>query len=322
VRALVTGGAGFVGSHLVDALLARGDDVVVLDDLSTGSRANLVAAEATGRLRVVIGDAALPEVVRDACRDAEVIFHLAAAVGVENVIAHPIAAIERNLRPTEAVLRAASERGARVVFASTSEVYGRSDRAPFREDHDALIGPSSTPRWAYACSKLMDEFLAFAWAREEGLRVTVLRLFNTVGPRQSGRWGMVLPRFVAAALEGHPLRVYGDGGQTRAFCDVADVVRAFLAAADREAAAGAIVNIGSPDEMTIRALAERVRARLAPDAPIDVVPYEAVYGSGFEDMRRRVPDVSRAAALLDWRPEVPLDVTIERIAQSLREVAS
>jgi UDP-glucose 4-epimerase len=321
VRALVTGGAGFVGSHLVDALVARGDEVVVVDDLSTGDRANLALAEGSGRLTFVEGDAADPALTGPAASGAAVVYHLAAAVGVDTIVARPVDSIERNLLPTETALRAAAEAGARVVLASTSEVYGRSEQVPFREDQDAVIGPTSAARWAYACSKLMDEFLAFAWAKERGLPVVVLRLFNTVGPRQTGRFGMVLPRFVEAALAGHPLRVYGDGGQTRSFCDVRDVVEALLSAGERSEAIGETINVGAPAEITIRALAERVRALLNPEAPLDVVPYEAVFGPGFEDMRRRVPDVSKAARILDWRPSTPLDETIERVARHMRERA-
>jgi UDP-glucose 4-epimerase len=314
----VTGGAGFIGSHLAEALIAAGHDVLVVDDLSTGAKENLRALEGHARFRATFASCDDERVLDDAIAGCDVIYHLAAAVGVELIIARPVETIERNVRLTEALLEAAAARPRppQVIFTSTSEVYGKSAAVPFREDGDVVLGPTTKARWSYACSKLLDEFLLLAYMREKQVPVTIFRLFNTVGPRQSGRYGMVLPRFIEQARGGGPLTVHGDGTQTRAFCDVADVVRGLVAASGERSVRGEVVNLGSPDEISIRALAEQVRERVRPDARIDLVPYERAYAPGFEDMPRRVPDVSKAARLLSWRATISLAQTIDRILEA------
>jgi UDP-glucose 4-epimerase len=312
-RCLVTGGAGFIGSHLADRLLAEGCAVTVLDDLSTGHRANLEGVEAAGG-RVVVGDAADPALVRELMAEADAVFHLAAAVGVRLVVERPVEAIERNLEPTRVVLAEAGARRVPVVLTSSSEVYGRSANERFSEEDDLVLGPPSRPRWAYACSKLMDEFLALAWHAQHGLPVTVVRLFNTVGPRQRGRWGMVLPRFCAQARAGGPITVYGDGSQRRCFTWVGDVAEALVALCGHPRAAGRVVNLGADREISIRELAQRVRAQLNPAAGIETVPYQQVYGPGFDDMPRRRPDTALAEELVGWAPSKGLDEIIGAVA--------
>jgi UDP-glucose 4-epimerase len=299
---LVTGGAGFIGSHLVERLLADGKTVVVIDDLSTGNLANLAAVEKHPRLRVVVSQvsacANLPELVAD----AESIFHLAAAVGVELVVKSPIHTLETNLRETEILLRAAAARRVPVLLTSTSEVYGKSQKEAFSETDDLLIGPPTQSRWSYACSKLMDEFLALAYARERGLPVVIARLFNTVGPRQTGQYGMVLPRFIAAARQGRPLRVFGDGAQTRCFCFVGDTVEALVRLQNLPAARDQVFNVGGTEEISIQALAEQVIASLGSASRLEFVPYGQAYAPGFEDMRRRKPVLEKLAAATGFRP--------------------
>jgi UDP-glucose 4-epimerase len=311
---LVTGGAGFIGSHLVERLLADGKTVVVIDDLSTGNLANLAAVEKHPRLRVVVSQvsacANLPELVAG----AESIFHLAAAVGVELVVKSPIHTLETNLRETEILLQAAAARRVPVLLTSTSEVYGKSQKEAFSETDDLLIGPPTQSRWSYACSKLMDEFLALAYARERGLPVVIARLFNTVGPRQTGQYGMVLPRFIAAAKRNAPLRVFGDGAQTRCFCLVADTVEALVRLRNCPAARGGIFNIGGTEEISIRELAERVIAALDSQSTIELVPYAAAYSPGFADMRRRKPVVEKLARTVGFRPATALQKIIELTA--------
>lgn len=312
-RVIVTGGAGFIGSHLVERLLAEGWAVDVIDDCSTGRLENLAAVQGHPRLRVQVAKVSATD-LGALLPDAQGVFHLAAAVGVELVVRSPIETIETNLHETEALLRAAAMCGTPVLLTSTSEVYGKSAKDDFAEGDDLLIGPPTHARWSYACSKLMDEFLALAYARERGLPVVIARLFNTVGPRQTGRYGMVLPRFIAAARAGEPLRVYGDGQQTRCFCHVADTVEALLRLAACPAARGEVFNIGTTEEVTIRALAERVLALLQSPSRIESVPYSDAYAPGFEDMQRRRPCVAKLARVTGFRPEIPLDETIRRTA--------
>ena len=310
----MTGGAGFIGSHLVERLLADGKRVVVIDDLSTGSLENLSAVAAHPGLRVIqskiSGCAELPELVAG----AESIFHLAAAVGVELVVQSPIHVIEANLRETEVLLQAAAPARTPVLITSTSEVYGKSQKAAFSEDDDLLIGPPTQSRWSYACSKLMDEFLALAYAKEKELPVVIARLFNTVGPRQTGRYGMVLPRFIAAARRGEPLRVYGDGEQTRCFCFVKDTVEALVRLQNCPAARGGIFNIGGTEEVSIRELAERVIRTLGSESRVELVPYDQAYSPGFDDMRRRRPVVDKLEKLTGFRPATALQRIIELTA--------
>ena len=299
---LVTGGAGFIGSHLVERLLAEGERVLVIDDFSTGSRENLSPVSAHPQLHVV-------ESTVSGCRDLErlvggcsQVFHLAAAVGVELVVRSPIRTIETNLRETEAVLAAAAPAGVPVLLASTSEVYGKSTKSTFSEEDDLLIGPPTLGRWSYACSKLMDEFLALAYMRERGLPVTIVRFFNTVGPRQTGRYGMVLPRFISAARSGAPLRVYGDGLQTRCFSHVADVVESLIRLRHCAAARGEVVNVGHDQPISIVDLAREVIRLVESRSTIEFVPYQEAYNAGFEDMRNRRPAVEKLERLIGFRP--------------------
>lgn len=315
---LVTGGAGFIGSHLVERLLVEGKSVVVLDDLSTGSRENLAGVNANENLRIVAGKISgcpeLPELVAN----AEAIFHLAAAVGVDLVVKSPIHVLATNLHETEVLLKAAAPHRVPLVMASTSEVYGKSEKAAFSEDDDLLIGPPLHSRWGYACSKLMDEFLALAYAQERELPVVIVRLFNTVGPRQTGRYGMVLPRFISAARQNQPLRVFGDGQQSRCFCYVLDAVEALVRLQKTPAARGEIFNIGNTEEVTILELARRVIETLGSQSVIEFLPYEKAYAPGFDDMRRRKPVVEKLERAIGFRPQTSLREIIERTAESVR----
>jgi UDP-glucose 4-epimerase len=311
---LVTGGAGFIGSHLVERLLDRGKRVAVIDDLSTGSLKNLRRVRSHPNLsfyrRKVSACRELPRLAAQ----AESIFHLAAAVGVDLVVTSPTHVLETNLHETEVLLAAAAARRVPVLLASTSEVYGKSRKPGFSETDDLLIGPPLQARWSYACSKLMDEFLALAYAKEKGLPVTVVRLFNTVGPRQTGRYGMVLPRFIAAARAGEPLRVFGDGRQTRCFCYVADTVEALLRLQACPAARGQVFNVGSREEISIRKLARLVVQLLDSKSRIEFVPYNRAYAPGFEDMRRRKPIVKKLRETTGFRPATPLRRIIQLTA--------
>ena len=304
---LITGGAGFIGSHLADALLVRGHRVFAIDDVSTGHLANI--AHLLGKPQFHFTRASITDsIVMDRlASQSTIIVHLAAAVGVKLVVERPVRTIETNVTGTEAVLRAALCYGCKVLLASTSEVYGKGSRMPCGEEDDVLLGPTSKSRWAYAASKMVDEFLGLAYQREHGLPVVVMRLFNTVGPRQTGQYGMVMPRFVQQALAGEPMTVYGDGSQSRCFCDVRDVIQAIIGLAEHPAASGCVYNIGSTEEIQIGALAARVKACTRSISPIVHVPYATAYASGFEDMQRRVPDIRRLHALLGWQPERSLD---------------
>ncbi len=310
MRVLVTGGAGFIGSHLTEALLRRGDAVTVLDDLSTGTLDNLRAVQAHPRLGIVHGSARDESLVERILENCDAVLHLAAAVGVRLIIERPVHTIETNVGATEVVLRAAARRKRRVLLASTSEVYGKSAKVPFLETDDLHLGPTSHARWAYACSKALDEWLALAYSREHGVPVIIARLFNTVGPRQTGRYGMVLPTLVRQALRGEPLTVYGPGTQTRCFSHVADTVEALIRLLGSDAALGEVVNVGSQDEISIRALAERVVQLTRSTSPIVAIPYEQAYGPGFEDMSRRIPDVSKLARLTGFHCRRSLDAII------------
>jgi UDP-glucose 4-epimerase len=310
-RYLVTGGAGFIGSHLVDRLIAEGNEVVVIDDLSTGRRENLADVETSGRVQFIHGKVSTCIELPSIAARVDGIFHLAAAVGVELVIRSPIETIRTNLDETEAILEAA--RG-RVLIASTSEVYGKSQKPEFSETDDLLIGPPYLGRWSYACSKLMDEFLALSYFKQRKLPVTVARLFNTVGPRQTGHYGMVLPRFLAAAKAGEPLRVYGDGQQTRCFCFVADTVEALLRLQRGANSAGEVVNVGSTEEITILQLARRVIEQLRSPSEVQLVPYEQAYTPGFEDMLKRRPSIDKLQRLTGFRPQTRLDEIIQATA--------
>ena len=307
MRALITGGAGFIGSHLSEALLDRGDEVQILDDLSTGSIANIDHLKGRRGFGYHVDSVDNEALLGTLVAQSDVVFHLAAAVGVKLIVDQPVRTIETNVHGTEVVLKQAARTSTLVVIASTSEVYGKNAEVPFREDADLVLGPTFKHRWAYACSKAIDEFLALAYWKEHGLPVIVVRLFNTVGPRQTGRYGMVIPNFVQQALAGEPIRVFGDGSQSRAFAHVSDVVRALIGLAGSPSAVGQVVNVGNTEEITILQLAERIRALTASPSRIVLVPYDEAYEQGFEDMPRRVPDLSRVASLIGYAPEKTLD---------------
>ncbi len=308
---MVTGGAGFIGSHLVERLLGDGKSVLVIDDLSTGSLDNLHSVRADPRLRLVpTRISGCPDLSRLAA-GVETIYHLAAAVGVELVVNSPIHVLQTNLHETEVLLEAAAPHKVPVLLSSTSEVYGKSQKPAFGEEDDLLIGPPHQSRWGYACSKLMDEFLALAYFKECKLPVTIARLFNTVGPRQTGRYGMVLPRLIAAAKAGRPLRVYGDGRQTRCFCHVTDTVEALVRLRHCPTAPGEVFNIGGTEEISIRHLAELVVEVLGSSSTVELVPYREAYGPDFDDLRRRKPVVDKLAEATGFRPAMPLRKIIE-----------
>ncbi|GMV24209.1 MAG: epimerase [Phycisphaerae bacterium] len=322
---LVTGGAGFIGSHLAETLLDRGDTVTVVDNLSTGRRSNLAAAARIGGSRLRFIEADLSDALHALGKGErfDEIYHLAAAVGVRLVVEDPIRSIETNVDQTAAVLRFAvghspAEGPPRVLIASSSEVYGKSTHSPFREDDDVVYGPTTVARWSYACSKAIDEFLALAYSAQRGLGTVVARFFNTVGPRQVGEYGMVLPRFVRAALEGRDLEVHGDGQQSRCFCDVRDVVGVLPRLLAAEACLGRIFNVGSDQPISIRALADLVIATVGSRSSVRLVPYTEVYGSGFEDLKQRRPDLSRIRGAVGFCPAIPLDQTIRAIAAEMR----
>ncbi len=307
---LITGGAGFVGSHLTEYFLNRGDSVSIVDDLSTGAWENVAAFEGRSNFRAYVADAADPVLLEGLIREADFVFHLASSVGVKLIVSQPVDAIRRIIRPTENVVDLCAKYRRPVLLTSTSETYGKSSEAPFREDMDVVLGPSCKNRWAYAVAKLVDEFYLLAHRRQTSLPVYIARLFNVVGPRQTGAYGMALPRFVAAALRGEPLQVCGDGLQTRCFSSVFDIVEGLARLSESKEAVGLAVNLGSDEEISIRELAERVVKICDSKSPIEFVDYESVYGPNFDDMRRRVPSLERARKLIDWRPRRTLDEII------------
>jgi UDP-glucose 4-epimerase len=323
MRLLVTGGAGFIGSHLCDHLIEEGHAVHVLDDLSTGSAANVLQLEPCEDFRFTVGSVDDEEVVDELVRESDIVVHLAAAVGVKLVVESPVRAIETNVHCTEVVLAHADRHEKPVLLASTSEVYGKSSALPFREDGDLQLGATDKSRWAYACSKAIDEFLAMAYWRERNLPVTVVRLFNTVGPRQTGSYGMVVPTLVGQALAGEPLTVYGDGRQRRCFCHVADVVRALAGLIYEERARGNVFNVGATEEISMVELATRIIAVTGSSSEISLTSYADAYGDGFEDMYRRIPDTAKVRSLIGWRPTRSLDdIIVDVIAhQTGRESA-
>ncbi len=318
MNVFITGGCGFIGSHLAERMVARGDSVTVLDDLSTGSMDNVAHLVGRPGFQHRIGSALDRPLVAELVDRADVTIHLAAAVGVRLIVERPVHTIETNVGATETVLAAAARKHKLVVIASTSEVYGKSTRVPFREDHDLQLGPTTHSRWAYACSKALDEWLALAYAHEKGVRVIVLRFFNTVGPRQTGRYGMVLPSFARQALRGEPITVYGTGDQSRCFGHVRDVVDATLRLIETPAAINEVVNVGSTEETTIRHLAEQVRDVAGSTSPIVTVPYTEAYAAGFEDMLRRVPDVTKLERLTGFRPQTSLAEIINDVVADVR----
>jgi UDP-glucose 4-epimerase len=319
MRVLITGGAGFIGSHLADAYLGRGDEVLILDDLSTGSIDNIRHLRSNPRFHYTIESVHHAATVAELVDQCDVVFHLAAAVGVRLIVESPVRTIETNVHGTEVVLAQANKKKKKVLIASTSEVYGLSVDVPFREDGNLVLGPTAKGRWSYACSKAIDEFLALAYWRERKLPTVIARLFNTVGPRQTGQYGMVVPTFVKQALTGRPITIHGDGCQSRCFTDVSDVVGALIALMEHPAAVGEVFNIGSSEEVTIRALAEQVRSLTGSHSEIICVPYELAYGEGFEDMPRRVPDISKIAALVGYRPSRSLNQILQGVIDFFRD---
>jgi UDP-glucose 4-epimerase len=318
MRALITGGAGFVGSHLADRLLGEGHEVFILDNLSTGSMDNIVHLKDHPKFHYTIDDVTNEGLLAELIDQADVVFHLAAAVGVKLIVEAPVHTIETNVHGTEVVLKHANKKKKLVVIASTSEVYGKSVDVPFREDADLVMGPTPKHRWAYACSKAIDEFLALAYWKEKKLPVIIVRLFNTVGPRQTGQYGMVIPNFVRQAMAGHPITVHGDGTQSRSFTFVGDVVTALVSLVNEPRAVGQVFNIGNPDEITIADLAEKIRRMTGSSSPITFVPYEQAYEAGFEDMPRRVPDISKIHSLVGFEPTVQLDEILTSIIEHFR----
>ena len=313
MAALVTGGAGFIGSHLCEALVARGERVIILDDLSTGSVNNIRHLRSHPRVECHFESMMERSLLCELVDEADVVYHLAAAVGVRRIIESPVRTIETNVKGTELVLECASKKKKAVFIASTSEVYGKATKAAFREDDDIVLGPSSRSRWSYATSKLLDEFLALAYWKEKNVPVVIGRLFNTVGPRQTGRYGMVLPTFVRQALDGDPLTVFGDGRQTRCFGYVKDVVESILRLVACPAAVGEVVNVGNDQEISIEDLARIVRERAQSVSPIQFVSYDQAYAPGFEDMQRRVPSLKKLAALTGFRPTTELKVIVDEV---------
>jgi UDP-glucose 4-epimerase len=314
LRFLITGGAGFIGSHLAERLLDRGDRVVLLDNLSTGSMDNIRHLKASERMEYHLDNIENHQLVAELVDDAEVIVHLAAAVGVKLIVESPVRTIETNVNGTQRILEAACKKRKLVLTASSSEVYGKNTNVPFHEDADLVLGPTTKGRWSYAASKALDEFLALSYWKEKHLPVIVVRLFNTVGPRQIGRYGMVLPNFVKAALDNTTISVYGDGKQSRCFCDVRDTVEALVRLIDTERAVGEVVNVGNTEEISIEGLAQLVKQRTASSSAIRFVPYDQAYEPGFEDMLRRVPSVDKLQALTGFRPLTPLTEIIDRVA--------
>jgi UDP-glucose 4-epimerase len=318
MRVLITGGAGFIGSHLAEALLGGGHQVTVIDDLSTGSFDNIAHLKGQAGFRYTIDTVMNEPLLAELVDQCDVVYHLAAAVGVRLIVEAPVRTLETNVHGTEVVLKAAAKKQRTVVVASTSEVYGKSDAVPFREDGDIALGPTVKHRWAYACSKALDEFLALAYWKERRLPVIIVRFFNTVGPRQTGRYGMVVPNFVRQALAGEPITVFGDGTQTRCFTFVGDVVGALTAIVTREEAYGGVYNVGNTEEICIFGLAERVKALTKSSSPIVTIPYDQAYESGFEDMPRRVPDLTKIRALIGYEPRVSLDEILRLVIEYQR----
>ena len=321
MRYLITGGAGFIGSHLSETLIERGEEVFVLDDLSTGSVENIRHLKNNKRFHYVFDSIMNKHLLAELVDECDVVFHLAAAVGVRLIVESPVRTIETNVHGTQNVLDAASKKKKLVFTASTSEVYGKSDKVPFHEDADLVLGPTSKGRWSYAASKALDEFMALSFWKEKKLPVIVARFFNTVGPRQTGRYGMVLPSFVRQALADEPITVYGSGKQSRCFCDVRDCVEAILRLVGTEKSIGEVVNIGNTEEVSIEALARLVKLRTKSSSPIVSIPYDQAYEPGFEDMLRRVPALEKLDGLTGFRPSVPLNDIVDGVIAYFKDKA-
>ena len=319
MRYLITGGAGFIGSHLTERLLARGDRVVLLDNLSTGSMDNIRHLKSSSQMQYHLDTIENLHLLAELVDDADIIVHLAAAVGVKLIVESPVRTIETNVNGTQRILEAACKKRKLVLTASTSEVYGKNTNVPFHEDADLVLGPTTKGRWSYAASKALDEFLALSYWKEKKLPVIVVRLFNTVGPRQTGRYGMVLPNFVKQALDNEPIRVFGNGKQSRCFCDVRDTVEGLIRLMDTDRSIGEVVNVGNTEEVTIEDLAKLVKERTSSTSPIEFVPYDQAYEPGFEDMMRRVPCVDKLQALTGFRPQTSLNEIIDRVTAYFRQ---
>ena len=314
MRFLITGGAGFIGSHLAERLLDRGDSVVLLDNLSTGSVENIRHLKTSPRMAYHLDNIENRQLVAELVDDADIIVHLAAAVGVKLIVESPVRTIETNVNGTQQILEAACKKRKLVLTASTSEVYGKNTNVPFHEDADLVLGPTNKGRWSYAASKALDEFLALSYWKEKKLPVIVVRLFNTVGPRQTGRYGMVLPSFVKSAIANQPIQVYGSGQQSRCFCDVRDTVEALVRLMSTSRAVGEVVNVGNTEEISIEGLAHRVKERTGSSSAIEFIPYDRAYEPGFEDMMRRVPSIEKLHGLTGFRPQTALNEIIDRVA--------
>src|SRR6202050_4964329 len=318
MRVLITGGAGFIGSHLAEVLLAKGDEVCILDDLSTGSAENIRGLKSRHGFQYYFDSVMNKSLLAELVDESDLVVHLAAAVGVRLIVESPVRTIETNVKGTELVLQAAQKKKKKVFIASTSEVYGKSTAIPFQEDGDLVMGPTDKGRWSYAASKALDEFLGLAYWKEKGVPVVVGRFFNTIGPRQTGRYGMVVPNFVRQAIEGRDITIYGDGSQSRCFTHVSDGVGALMRLAENESAVGEVYNIGGNQEITILELAQKVQLLTGSDSPIVFVPYAKAYEEGFEDMMRRVPDLSKINALIGYAPKITLDEILESVIQYQR----
>ena len=312
MRILVTGGAGFIGSHLADALIARGDQVVALDNFSTGSTANI--KHITKNFEIIDGDIRNADLINDTIKDVELVFHMAAALGVNTILESPLESISTNIAGSEVVLNSAATHKKRILIASTSEIYGKNPKQPLTETDDRVVGSPQKIRWSYSDAKAIEEAMAFSLNQEQGLKVTTARLFNTVGPRQSAHYGMVVPRFVRSALKNEPISIYGDGTQSRVFCHVQDAIEALLALVDTDKTINEVYNVGGTGEITIKELADQVIKETKSQSSIEFIPYEKAYAPGFEDMQRRVPDISKITKELDWAPKKNLSQIITDVA--------
>jgi len=321
MNVLITGGAGFIGSHLAEELIRRGNKVCVVDDLSTGNLDNIQHLQGNGRLSLVFGSVLDRYLMERLVEESDVIYHLAAAVGVKYIMEHPLKAIQTNVHGTEMILELASKRKQKVMLASTSEVYGKDGGVPYRESGNRLMGATTTSRWSYACTKALDEFMALAYFKEREVPVVIARFFNTCGPKQAGQYGMVIPRFVRNALLGKPIVVYGDGTQTRCFTYIGDVVRAVITLMETEEAIGEVFNVGNTQEIQISELAQKVIELTGSTSQIEYMSYKDAYGEGFEDMKRRVPDISKIRNLIGWQPEVNLDELLQKVIAYERAVS-
>ena len=316
MRAFITGGAGFIGSHLADALIARGDTVTILDNMSTGSKKNIAHLE--GKITIHEGDIRDKDLVDTLVKESDTVFHMAAALGVKNIMEHTIESIDRNFSGSEVVLNAATKHNKRLIIASTSEIYGKNPNQPLNEESDRVVGAPQKIRWTYSDAKALEEAVAHTLHKTRGLKVTTIRFFNTVGPRQTGQYGMVVPRFIQAALKNEDIIIYDDGSQSRVFCHVEDAVRALLTLADTDSTIGDYFNVGGTGETTIKELAERIIERTKSQSKIKYIPYTDAYPAGFEDMQRRVPDITKIKKSIGWRPTHTLDSIIDSVAASFK----